>query len=1134
MTDFCHLHCHSEYSLLDGMSTPDEIARIASTNGQTAASITDHGTMGGVLKFQDACRRHGVKPLFGIEAYFVPEVNGDSDGRHERFHLILLAKNTTGLQKLFKANQVGWTQNFYYKPRIDFNLLEDLVDNDIIALSGCRGSAIAKAIESGNHSRAEELATRFVNIFGDDFYFEVQAWNPKAINDGLFDLASQFNRKVVATADCHFPTKQDASCEEVLLLVSQYPSFNAPELRHAREKAPSLVHDHSIDITHKMNEMYPNRFLRFDDINPYVATAGEIKEWFTQAGYDRTDILENTLEVAEKCTAELPKRNNLLPKYSKFSDSNQYLREIAQFEIERRGLGDEYRTRLDEELGIIEKLGFSDYFLIVWDLVHWADANNIGRGTGRGSVGGSVLAFLLDISKVDPIKYSLLFSRFINVERNDYPDIDLDFEDKRRGEVRNYLRQRWGQDNVASIATYGVFKAKSAVKDVARVYQVPFEDINNITPFFETLDELEASTKGRAFTTHYPDIVKICRRLEGRIRNTGLHAAGMVVSSVPLSEVCPVESRKETGQDERSIVTAFDMEDAEAVGLIKIDILGLKTVSVIKDCLEMIKRRHGLDVEAQSLALDDDLVFKNFSDNNTVGVFQVDAAAYRALIERMGIDNFNDLVVSNALVRPGALLSQGQKYINCKKGVAKPQYAHPTVEDILRETYGTVIFQEQLMQMAVLLSGFTWSEADKLRKIIGKKRDAAEFEQYRERFVKNSIIEPAKAEKLWADFELAALYMFNKSHAVAYSMLSYQTMWLKTYYPVEFIWSLLYNEDSTDKITAYLMEAQRLGVEILPPDVNLSDEYFTVDPDKNIHAIRFGLKNVSGCGVTAIAEILTKRPFSSYEEFTSKCRKTAVKSTLKDNLDKVGAYGSLGHVSSYDHKKYYLPILGFAIDGQDIKTSADEYIGQIADFHEINSPLTVVRAIVRSTKKTPQYMRVELEDHSGSVSVFVDRDTEISPRDYIYGLIGDRTLHMFCDVYHYDDSELDQLIKMRDNGKNHEYSWIYDHGLGVVGDEKCLIYVFSARTFTTSTGKEMANLYAFDGEKIVKIVVFPAIYKKLHHLIKSKTWYAARLGAIDEKVDLKRLDSYKIVNDTALIKVEDYIQRKQIKKEFYA
>ena len=1120
MTDFVHLHCHSEYSLLDGMSTPTDIANIASSNGQYAASITDHGTMGGVLKFQDACRKTNIKPLFGVEAYFVDSVKSDGDGRHERFHLILLAKNDEGLKKLFKASQIGWTNNFYYKPRVDFDLLTDLVDDDIVALSGCLGGAIAKAIDAGNTSRAEYLSERFIKIFGDDFYYEVQAWNPPKINKGILDLASAFGKKPVVTADCHFPTVHDRGDEEILLMISQYPSLNAGDLRKARDNCR-----HEGSIIEKMNAMYPDRFLRFDEINPYIASATEIQSWFNTVGLDRTDILENTMEVAQKCTAEIAVKRKLLPKYLKALDSDDYLREIAVFEIDRRSLSDEYRVRLDEELGVIAKLGFSDYFLMVWDLIKWADNNNIGRGPGRGSVGGSLLAFLLDISKVDPIKYGLLFSRFLNPERNDYPDIDLDFEDKRREEVKQYLRNRWGNDNVAAISIYGTFKAKSVIKDIARVYQVPYEEINNITPFFETLDELENSAKGRVFNSKYPDIIPVARKLENRIRTSGVHAAGMVVSSVPLSEVCPVESRKNRGDDKRSIVTAFDMEDAEAVGLIKVDILGLKMVSVIKDCLAKIKDRHGINVTELSLALDDDLVYKNFNDANTVGIFQVDASAYRNLIERMGISNFNDLAVSNALVRPGALLSQGQKYIDCKKGKEKPVYPHPSVEGILKETFGTVIFQEQLMQMAVSIAGFTWAEADKLRKIIGKKRDAADFDQYRDKFIQNAIITPKAAQKMWSEFELAALYMFNKSHAVAYSMLSYQTMWLKVNYPIEFIWALLYNEDAQDRITAYLMEANRMGVKVNPPDVNLSNESFSIDDD----GIRFGLRNVSGCGSSAITEILELRPFSSIEEFNAKCSKKRVNTKLRDSLDKVGAYKSFGYASAYDNEKYYLPILGFAINLDQDENEIDKYVKPLADFHEINSPLTIVKAVVRSTKKTPQYLRVEIEDQSGSTTIFCDRNAEISNRQLIYALIGDRTLHMFCDAYECHNSEIMRLISLMDQGIEHDLSWLYREELGICESEetdKSLVYVFSSRSFVTAKGKNMANLYAWDGVKIIKIVIFPIVYGKIKHIIKDNGWFAVKMSKIIEKEALTRLDSYKLATDTSIISIEDYIERK--------
>jgi DNA polymerase-3 subunit alpha len=1125
MTDFVHLHCHSEYSLLDGMSTPQEMAKTSSRNGQYASAITDHGTMGGVLKFQDACVKEGVKPIFGIEAYFVPEIKGDGDGKHERFHLILLAKNNEGLNKLFKASRTGWVDNFYYKPRMDFELLEDLVDDDIIALSGCRGSSIAKAIESGNHARAEQLSERFIKIFKDDFYFEIQAWNPKDINDGLIDLSKAFGKKVVATADCHFPTHDEKGCEEVLLMVSQYPSLSAGEERYAKENMP-VLNDPDSSIVDKINKMYPQRSLRFDDINPYMADADTVYSWFQDAGYSDISYLENSIEVAEKCTAKIEKRKNLLPKYSKLFNSDDYIRELTEFELKNRGLGDEYKVRLEEELGIIKQLGFSDYFLIVWDLVKWADANSIGRGTGRGSVGGSLMAYLLDISKVDPIKYNLLFARFINPERNDYPDIDLDFEDKRRHEVRNYLRDRWGHDKVAAITTYGTYKPKSAVKDVSRVFQVPFQEINAITPYFETIEELETSDKGKIFCKKYPDVAELSKKLEGRIRNAGIHAAGMVVSSIPLTEICPVESRKDVNAGIRSVVTAFDMEDAEAVGLIKIDVLGLKTVSVIKDCLSKIKERTGIDVTEQSLELNDPKVYTAINDGNTVGVFQADAAAYRNLIERMGVDNFNDLVVSNALVRPGALLSQGKTYIDCKKGEKKPRYPHPLVEDILRETYGTVIFQEQLMQMAVLLADFTWAEADKLRKIIGKKRDAAGFDEYREKFVNNQYITKEKAEKIWLDFELAALYMFNKSHAVAYSMLSYQTMWLKVNYPLEFTWALLCNEDATDKITAYLMEAQRLGVNIFPPDINDSDEYFTVGYVDGQVGIRFGLSNVQACGRTAIDEIKAKRPFNSYDEFTNKCSKRAVRVNVKDNLDKVGAFKSIGFASQYEHERYYLPILGFPITIHSEKNEMDEFVEDIANFHEINSPLTMVKAVVRSTKKTPQYLRIEFEDASGSATVFAERDTEVAVRDYVYALIGDRTLHSFCDAYHYIDTPMHEFVKLRAKAQDHEYAWLYPSGLGGADDEKTLLYIFHTRFFTTQTGKDMANLYCWDGQQIFKIVVFPGVFGKVKSIIKRGSWYAAKLAKIEDKKTLTRLDSYKIENERAMIPIAKYIDMK--------
>jgi DNA polymerase-3 subunit alpha len=1107
------------------MSTPEDIARESSSHGQFAAAITDHGTMGGVLKFQHACDKYSVKPIFGVEAYFVPDVNDDSmEKKAERFHLILLAKNNEGLAKLFKAGKKAWTDNFYYKPRIDFPLLSSLVDNDVVALSGCRGSAIAKALENGNESRAAELSEEFIRIFGDDFYFEVQPWNPKEINDGIIDLANSYNKKVVGTADCHYPTKADAGCEEVLLTVSQYPSFNAEARRHATEHG-HCAHDRSLTVTEKLNTMYPNRFLRFDDIKPYVSSSDEISEWFTEAGYGDSSLITNTVEVAEKCTSRIKSGGALIPKFIKSIDSDEYLSELAHFAMSGKGLkSEEYLDRLNEELGIIKQLKFSDYFLIIWDLIKWADAQSIGRGPGRGSVGGSLLAYVLDITEVDPLKYDLLFARFINPERNDYPDIDLDFEDKRRSEVKSYLIERWGSDKVAAISTYGEFKAKSVIKDVSRAFALPYADINTITPLFETLDELKSTTKGRVFCDRYPDIIKVSERLEGRIRNTGIHAAGMVVSSIPLSDVSPLETRKDVGGDGRAMVSAFDMTDAESVGLIKIDILGLKTSAVVSDCLKEVKKRTGKDVKKESLLLNDEKVYDSFNRGETTGVFQADAGAYRALIGKMGVSNFNDLVVSNALVRPGAMLSQGETFINCKKGIERPKYMHELAEPILKETFGTVIFQEQLMRIAVEIAGFTWSEADILRKIIGKKRDIKEFDKLKEKFLSNDKMDRATSEKVWKDFEMSSLYMFNKSHSVAYSMLSYQTMWLRINHPLEFMWSMLANESNKEKITGYILEAQRMGIEILPPCVNISEEYFTIDND----CIRFGLSNVASCGDKSIAEIKSKRPFASFDEFSQKCKKGAVNKTVTSNLDKVGAFTALNHMSDYDHKKYYLPILGFPIQHEfdDIFTDVVE---TCTSFDIADPDMHIVRGVVKSAKKWPGNMRLELEDETGGLSLFADKECEISSRDYVYALVGDKGLHMHCDAFDHEGTELYDFVKLMNSGLEHYNSNMYSHGLGPFSDERTLMYCFDFRAFPTKKGDTMANMYCWDGRELSKIVIFPKLYRSFASILSKGQWYAAKLEAISDRRDrLGRLDGYKLSNSNSMMTLDSYIERKRI------
>lgn len=1109
------------------------MAQIVSSNGQFAAAITDHGSMAGILDWQKAAKSQGVKPIFGIEAYFVDAIEDDDEDKNkERFHLILLAKNDDGLQNLYKMTKRAWTEGFYYKPRIDFSYLEEH-GNGIIALSGCMGGAISQAIMEDNVDRANMLVERFTKIFNDDFYMEVQPWNDREaglnLNGQLLDLASAHNVKPVGTIDCHYPTKHDAGFEEVLLMIGQLPSISAPDKRHAKENIEQAKCTHN--LIDKMNVMYPNRRLRFENLPLYLMSAEEVKTAFVEAGYDRTDLLTNSVEIAEKCNAEIKTHAVLLPSYSKGMrvdmDSNQYLHEIAFWFLEEKGLADKqvYVDRLNEELDVILGKNFSDYFLILWDLVKWADSVGIARGPSRGSAGGSLLSYVLDITKIDPIEYDLLFERFLDAERADFPDIDLDFEDKRRGEVKQYLKERWGHDNVASITTFGEFKDKYAVKNVASVYQVPYEIANKLTSKFETLEEFDRVSELKEFAREWPQTIEVAKKLRGRYRQSGMHAGGVVVSSVPLHTVLPVETRSDDGQDGRVEVTAYDMNKLEDLGLIKIDILGVKAISVISDAIKKIKEIHGIDVEAQSLDVSnpDEGVFKEFNSGNLAGVFQVEGSGYASLIKEMGIKSFNDLVVSNALVRPGAYVTQGKTYLARREGREKTTYVHPSLEEVLGETYGTIIYQEQLMRMVQVLAGFSKGQANRFRKIVGKKLDKSEFEPYREAFFEGceSKITTEQTQKLWDAILKAAMYQFNKSHAVGYSLLSYQTMWLKVNYPVEFLWSLLNNESEDSKITSYLFEAQRKGFEILPPDINNSEISFSLDNGK----IRFGLLNVMGCGPSAAEEIIAKRPYANFEEFQNKVVKSRVKKTVVENLEKIGAFRSIGHDAGYEVKKYYGDILNYPVFLNE-QTSYDNILTNCSDVED--DSFAVIRGVVKSTKRTPQYFKVEIEDTTGTYSGFMDKTLSVSKRDSIMAIVHGNSIVAFDDYHNKSDSALFHFIESV-YGQEVDFDDVLSTGVASSYDlslaNKFLVYVVSISTFKTKKGQPMATMFAyFPGDKSIrKIVIFPNSFGRLINKIGSSesNWLVLKLS------ETKR-DKTIIVDDA--ISLERYCEVKSIER----
>lgn len=1092
MTDFCHLHVHSEFSLLDGLTRPSEIIEVAEENGQSHIAITDHGTLAGYYKFQEAAAKSSVTPVLGIEAYFVPELKSDDgDKKRERFHLILLAENDEGLRNLMHMNRVAWTDGYYYKPRIDFEMLE-AYGSGLIALSGCMGGAVSQSIIHDDPDQADKLLDRFLNVFDNsNFFLELQPWlepDQQKVNNKLIQYADSRNIPLVGTIDCHYPRKDDRDIEEMLLAIGTASGFSDSDVQYAKEHVDDA--NSKDDIFEKLNILWPNRHLSFEHLPLYVMPTNEVEERFREGVKDfRPEILENTKVIAERCTASMKKHGALLPSFTKSVgvkvSSNEYLREIANLRLQEMGLTSEkYRDTLDMELEIITDKNFSDYFLILWDICSWAKKQGIAMGPGRGSSGGSLLAYCLGITKVDPVRNNLLFWRFLNPERNDYPDIDMDFEDRRRDEVKDYCRQRWGADNVASIATYGTFQEKSAFKAVTKVLGASYKDTNNISARIKTVDQIAKldDAVAKRFMLTYSDSIPISQRIQGTVQQAGAHAAGVVIAPYDLCDILPIEARKDEATGKVVLVTAFDKKEIEDLGLIKLDALSLNTLSVISDALRKIKEVHGIDVEDESLDVynyDVDVI-KYIGDGNTVGIFQSEGAAYTEILKELGAGSFYDLVVANGLIRPGAYKTQGKKFVDRKHGKAKVEFASPVLEPILSETYGTWIFEEQLMESLVHLCGFSWGKADRFRKIISKKLDASEFLPYKEDFMAGATqhISENVAQGLWDDILVACEYMFNKSHSFAYSMLTYQTAWLKYHYPTEFIWALLTNESNNSNITTYLFEAKKLGVEILTPDINLSEESFSLDGK----SIRFGLGNVMKCGPTAVKEIINNRPYVEYDQFLASVQASKVKANTVENLDKVGAFDSIGHISQFDHKSYYAEVLNYPLflegnsEFDDILTSCID----VAE-NEDSEDLFIIRGVVKDTKRTDRYYRITLEDRSGSLSVFASQDVQLNKRDSIIAMVGDSGLHhieQYSDAQSTPPKFVRFMNALKGNRINDQYAFLFDSDTGYeLSKDKTVAYLLSVTPFKTKKGSMMANAYFWNPtEGFFKTVVFPRDY----------------------------------------------------------
>ena len=874
---FAHLHVHTEYSLLDGASRVKELIRRTKELGMDSVAITDHGVMYGAVRFYKEAKAQGIHPVIGCEVYLAPgmrQERAEVDGTRY-YHLILLAENETGYRNLVELISLANIEGYYYKPRIDKELLRQYHEG-IIALSACVAGEIPQAILRGNNERAEALVAEYVEIFGqDNFFLEIQDHGlpeEKTVNRALRELAKKYDIGLVATNDVHYVHADDSEFHDILLCVQTGRTINDPDR------------------------------MRFSGPDYYLKSEEEMAALFA----DYPEALENTAKIAARCQVDFTFGELQLPFYplpEHFESDDAYLRALCEERLSSRytDVTDEIRTRLDYELGVIHGMGYASYFLIVWDFINYARGHGVEVGPGRGSAAGSIVAYLLGITNIDPLRYALLFERFLNPERVSMPDIDIDFDDINRGRVISYVKERYGEDHVAQIATFGTMGAKGAIRDVGRVLEMSFSEVSAITKLVpaELNITLERALKESSdFRRLYDEdesvrrVIDLARRIEGLPRNISIHAAGVVIAKEPLASQVPV------WVSEGTLVTEFDKDDVEALGLLKMDFLGLRTLTIISDTVNHIRASHGIDLDVDQIPLIDEKTARMLCDGDTGAVFQMESAGMTNLVKDIQPQGFVDLIPTVALYRPGPLGSgMVADFIDGLHGKKEVVYMHPLLEPILKETFGVVLYQEQVMQIVQVLAGFSLGQADLLRRAMGKKKHdllMAQKEIFLQGCAKNGL-ETSLANHIFDLLTHFADYGFNKSHSAAYGLLAWQTAYLKAHYPVEFMAGVLTSiMDKTDKIPVYIQLCRQMGIKILPPDINSSAATFGIEDG----AIRFGLAAVRNVGENAIVSMERVRAeggkFRSLVDFCARVDMRAVNKRALESLIKCGAFDSIG------------------------------------------------------------------------------------------------------------------------------------------------------------------------------------------------------------------------------------------------
>lgn len=1057
MDQFVHLHVHTEYSLLDGANRIKDLIKRTAELGMKSIAITDHGVMYGVIDFYKEAIKAGVKPILGCEVYtarrtrFDKQANVDSD----QGHLVLLAKNNTGYKNLMKLVSIGFTEGFYYKPRIDDEVLEKYSEG-LIALSACLSGDIPAALMHNDYEKAKKIALKYNRFFGqDNFYLEMQVngiEEQNLVNQGIIKLSKDTGIPLIATNDAHYLNRDDAKAHEILLCIQTGSNINDE-----------------------------NR-MRFSTEEVYVKSPEEMCRLFRNT----PEAVENTLKVAQLCNVELEFNKLHLPafKLPEKQDPFEYLKGICYEGLKKRygeNTSREITDRLDYELSVIRQMEYVDYFLIVWDFIKYAKDHGIMVGPGRGSAAGSLVAYSLEITNIEPLRYNLLFERFLNPERISMPDIDIDFCYERRQEVIDYVVEKYGEDRVAQIITFGTMAARAVIRDVGRALDMPYNEVDQVAkmiPFQTGMNIDKALEMNPELKLKYEDdervhtLIEMAKRLEGMPRHASTHAAGVVISKEPITEYVPLQ------KNEDSITTQFTMGLLEEMGLLKMDFLGLRTLTVIRDAVDMVKDNHHITIDIDRLDIDDANVYKLMGDGKTAGIFQMEGGGMTQFMKELQPASMEDIIAGISLYRPGPM-DQIPRYIRYKNHPEEIRYAHPLLENILNVTYGCMVYQEQVMQIVRELAGYSMGRSDLVRRAMSKKKMSV-MEEERQNFVygitdsdgnivvngavRNGVDEKA-ANKIFDEMIDFASYAFNKSHAAAYAVVAYQTAWLKCYYPTEFMAALLNSFlGSGEKVSEYVHACRSMNIEVLPPDINESSVKFTVVKGK----IRFGLAAVKNAGENAVRAIIEERRkkgnFKSFRDFCERMDGGEVNKRCIESLIKCGAFDS-----TKVYRSRLLESFEKIIDG--IQTSRKRNMAGQMSFFELSGETVKAEEVVEDypqIKEHPRKVLLSMEKEMLGLYVSGHPLSE-------YGAEIDSQVTLFTSDINAAGPEDEEAAAV---GRLKE---LQDGMLVVMGG-----IIAGKKTKTTKSNKMMAFVNLEDLYGTVEVIVFPKILEKYASLIEEE------------------------------------------------